>query len=286
LLVHGNNHIRDELARTYRDGTREQLVAQSLKRIERLEQKLKLEIPKVMAPPHSACTEDLAGELLRQRYEALCISHEMLRRFNLTKEWPASFGLEPAEFLSGGLPVMPRFPFSNKSTNAAVLAGFLGQAIIPYGHHENMGDGLSFVTELTANINRMDGVEWSSLTRIARTNYTHRVSANTLQLQMYSRHIQVNVPKEIERVEVHRPWLGSDEAAESLEMCIDDDTWVQLENGEILLPRDIHVRRLDIRSVWLGSVDFHRIPAQSLAPWAIMRRLLTEIRDRCHYGGG
>jgi hypothetical protein len=49
------------------------------------------------------------------------------------------------------------------------------------------------------------------------------------------------------------------------------------ENGQ--------ARLVEIRLVALGSVDCRQIESQPLHPWAIMRRLLTEARDRCYLRG-
>jgi hypothetical protein len=298
LLVHGNNHTRNELGRSYGDGTREGLVAQSLKRIARLERVSNLRVSRVMAAPHSACTADVAAQLLHQGFEAVCISHELLRRFNPTTEWSPLFGLEPAEFLSDGLPVIPRFHLSpprqrdglkdrKKCTNPIIIAALTGQAIIPFGHHEDLADELNLLAETRENISRMGTeVQWCNLTRIARTNYKHRISGTTLQLKMYSRYIEVPIPAEIETVEVHRPWHRPEQAGESLQMRINKASWTETDGGKIPFPQQKgEARLLEIRSVALGSVDYRQIESQPLRPWAIMRRLLTEARDRCHLRG-
>ena len=287
LLIHGNNHTRNELGRSYGDETREGLIAQSLKRIARLERVSNLRVARVMAAPHSACTADIAGQLLRQGFEAVCISHDLLRRSNPTREWSPLFGLEPAEFLSDGLPVIPRFHLSKKCTIPMVIAALTGQAIIPFGHHQDLADELNLLGETSEDINRMrPEVQWCNLTRIARTNYKHRVSGTTLQLKMYSRYIEVQLPAEIETVEVHRPWYRQEQDGESLQMRINKEPWTQTDGGNIPFPqKNGQARVLEIRSVALGSVDYRQIESQPLHPWAIMRRLLTEARDRCHLHG-
>ena len=287
LLVHGNNHTRNELGRSYGDGTREGLIAQSLKRIARLERVSNLRVSRVMAAPHSACNAKVAAQLLRQGFEAVCISHDLLRRSNPTIEWLPLFGLEPAEFLSDGLPVIPRFHLSKKCTVSMVIADLTGQAIIPFGHHQDLADELNLLADTSENINRMGpDVQWSNLTRIARTNYKHRVSGTTLQLKMYSRYIEVQIPPEIETVEVHRPWQRPEQAGDSLQMRVNKASWTQTDGETIPFPQENgQARLLEIRSVALGSVDYRQIQSQPFHPWAIMRRLLTEGRDRCYLRG-
>jgi hypothetical protein len=287
LLIHGNNHTRNELGRSYGDETSEGLIAQSLKRIARLERVSNLRVSRVMAAPHSACTADVAAQLLRQGFEAVCISHDLLRRSNPTVEWSPLFGLEPAEFLADDLPVIPRFHLSKKCTISMVIAALTGQAIIPFGHHQDLADELNLLAGTCENINRMGlEVQWCNLTRIARTNYKHRVSGTTLQLKMYSRYIEVQIPAEIETVEVYRPWHRQEQTGGTLQMRVNGESWTQTDGGRISFPQENgRARVLEIRSVALGSVDYRQIESQPLHPWAIMRRLLTEARDRCHLNG-
>jgi len=282
LLMHGNNHTKDELARSYDDGSRAKLVAQSLKRIAHLQRISNLRVPRIMVPPHNACSGAVAGELLRQGFEAACISHEFVRRFNSTTESSGSFGLEPAQFLSRGLPVLPRFRLSESGAGAPILAALVGQPIIPSGHHQDLADDLRLLEKTTETINRLGDVKWCNLTEIARTNYKHRVSGRILQLKMYSRRIRVEVPPEIERVKVYRAWGNGGRSDELLERCLDGESWLRVDASEILVPRQNDAtRRLELRWVSPGLVDYHDVPDSSLHPWAVVRRLLTETRDRC-----
>ena len=284
LLMHGNNHTKDELARSYDHGSRAKLVAQSLERTARLERISNLRVPRIMVPPHNACTTPMADELLRQGFEAVCMSHEFLRRFNSTTEWSASFGLEPAEFLSRGLPVLPRFRLSDSGTGAPILAALAGQPIIPSGHHQDLADELRLVEKTSETINRLGEVKWCNLAEIARTNYKHRVSGGTLQIKMYSRRIRANVPAEVDRVQVYRAWKEEGDSNVALEQRLDGEPWIRCDGGEILLPQQNgRARMLELRPIAQASVVPPNIPALSLHPWGIVRRLLTEVRDRCYF---
>ena len=284
LVMHGNNHTKNELARPYDHGTRAKLVAQSLERTARFERISNLRVPRIMVPPHNACTTPMAAELLRQGFEAVCMSLEFLRRFNSTTEWSASFGLEPAEFLSRGLPVLPRFRLSESSTGAPILAALTGEPIIPSGHHQDLADELKLVEKTSETINRLGEVKWCNLAEIARTNYKHRVSGGTLQIKIYSRRIRVNVPPEVERVQVYRAWKEEADSNASLEQRLDGESWIRCDEGESLLPQQNgRARTLELRSIAQASFDPPNIAPLSFHPWGIVRRLLTEARDRCHF---
>jgi hypothetical protein len=77
-----------------------------------------------------------------------------------------------------------------------------------------------------------------------------------------------------------------DLTGETSQMRVNKASWAQTDRRKnFISPREWGARVLEIRSVALGSVDYRQIESQPLHPWAIMRRLLTEARDRCHLRG-
>ena len=286
LLVHGNNHTYAELAQSYRDPEQEGLVAQSLKRMARLERTIDAPIPKVMTGPHGACSESMAGELLRQGYEAACISQSSLRSFNPQKSWPPAFGLEPAEFLSSGFPVTPRFRLSRTCLPNAIIAGWLGQPIVPVGHHQDLAGGLGLLAEMSEKINRLGAVSWSNMSQIVRGNFKHRVRGETLQLRMFARRIDVDVPPDTATVQVDRSWLRRANTTESLQVRMEGETWASVNEDIIRLPRTGgNGQKLELRSVCSQTADYREVPSQRMHMWAILRRAMTETRDRLHGRG-
>ncbi len=281
LLVHGNNHTHAELARPYSDGARGRLVAQSLERISRLEQRLGLPIPKVMAAPHGACSETMAGELLRQGYEAACISWGSLRKYNPHKVWPPSFGLEPAEFLAGGLPVMPRFRLSHHCHHEVILSAFLDQPLVPVGHHQDLADGLDLLARVSAAINRLGPIRWCNMGEIAHYNFKKRVRGNTLDVRMYARAVHVDLPPAAANLKIERAWAPLEEQDERLQVRFEGGGWISLEGDEVSVPSDKpRAKTVDVRSVFEAPVDNHPVGPPALRPWPIVRRILAETRDR------
>jgi hypothetical protein len=119
----------------------------------------------------------------------------------------------------------------------------------------DLADELSLLAETSENINRMGPeVQWCNLARIARTNYKHRVSGTTLQVRMYSRYIEVQLPAAIETVEVHRAWHQQEQAGESLQMRINKASWIQTDGGMIpLSPKNGRASTRDpLRCTWIG----------------------------------
>ena len=141
LLIHGNDHTLLELQKA-RIEPPVAMAAQALDRITRLERKSGLSVSRVMAAPHGACNEAAADALTKTGFYAACISTGSLMTRNPTTDWPVSVGMGPAEAL-GTLPVIPRVNIEMSSDLPVRLAAFLGQPIIPVGHHDDLRSGLA-----------------------------------------------------------------------------------------------------------------------------------------------
>ena len=279
LLIHGNNHTPKELARTQDDTSRLALAAQALQRIERLERASGLKISRVMAAPHGACSHDMATVLLRTGFEAACISRGSIMNQNPGTAWTVSVGLNPAEFLGAGLPVIPRFRLRRGCETEMILAAFLGQPVIPVGHHEEVAGGLDLLAVLAGALNSTGEVEWMDMKSIARSNFCTRREGGVLHVKMYSRKILLKVPQGVNQLCIHRPWL-KDGAAEAVTL--------RTATGDLALYPSYTGESIAIISC--EEMEVHAIPADAIDPrtvslsrtplWAVARRQLCETRDR------
>jgi hypothetical protein len=280
LLIHGNNHTTFELSRALGEQRRRVLATQALRRIEGLERTAGLEIPRVMAAPHGACSQEMATVLVRAGFEAACISRGSLMNRNRELTWPTTIGLNVSEFLGDGLPIIPRFniQLEKDSEFNALLAAFLGQPIIPVGHHDDLARGLDLLSRLAGLINSTGEVQWLDMKSMSRTNFCTHQAGVDLHVKMYSRRIGLKIPDGVIQLHLHRPWLGS-HANESLRVRKGQSVQnIQSFHGEPLL-------------VEAGeSIEITSIPGQALdgrdglpdgTPLAaIVRRQLCEGRDR------
>ncbi len=276
LLVHGNNHTAKELAQN--DGN-QALAAQALLRIERLEKKSGLEVSRVMAAPHGACSHKMATDLLRMGFEAACISRGSIMQQNPDSVWPSSFGLNQTEFLGDGMPVIPRFRLKRGCEIEIVLAAFLGQAVIPVGHHGDLADGLELLRELAGAINSTGAVKWMDMKSIARSNFCTRREGEILHLRMYSRRIQLNVPQGLSQLCVHRPWLKDDQI-EGLELRTRDAYPVLFSSYQKGLIPCESCEEIEIRSISSVAIDPRSISLPQTPLRSVARRYLCEARDR------
>jgi hypothetical protein len=279
LLVHGNNHTFRELGQVYTDLNRRGLAAQALSRIKHLERISGLDVPRVMAPPHGACLHETATALLQTGFEAACISRGSIMAFNPGAIWPATVGLNVAEFLGDGLPVLPRFRMRRDCLRDIMFAAFLGQAIIPVGHHGDISDGLDLLQGLAEIINSLGDVKWIDMKSIARSNFCTRREDRILDVRMHSRHIALKVPTGFDRILVDRPWLGESKR-ERLGVRNGNSDFTFFES-----PRDEAIpvqsgAEVEIYSDYPEKIDYNNVVLPRTPLKAIARRQLCEARDR------
>ncbi len=278
LLCHGNNHTSNELAGSYSDAERQALLAQALRRIDSLERRSGVEVSRVMAAPHGACSEKMMGDMARLGFEAACISHGSLRGHNEDKEWTKRIGLAMAEIVAD-LPIIPRFRISSDCHTNILLAAFLNQPIIPVGHHEDVADGLGLLEDLAAFINSIGDVQWMDMKSIARSNFYTRQIGQTLHINMFSKMIQLKVPEGVAQLCIERPWLNGKDG-EGLR-CEENKTALPVNN--IYQGEPVPVKsgsELQISSMCVNPLDPHRTAAFRIHPWVLVRRCLCEARDR------
>jgi hypothetical protein len=280
LLVHGNEHTRRELARHLSNRESRAMAAQSLRRIQGLERDSGLEVSRVMAAPHGACTDQTAQTLLDLGFEAACISTSAIMAYNPTHAWPLNVGLTISEFLGNGLPIIPRFRMSADCKTEVALTAFCGRAIIPTGHHWDLANGLDLLKHIASTINSLPDVKWMDLKSIARSNFATRRKGSMLDLKMYSRCISLEVPEGAKQLQVERPWL-CDGKQEDIECR-------QLHNGRSQILRHegtgsfqvMPGTRLEIASINPTAIDPSSVPTRLTRLPAVGRRYLCEARDR------
>jgi hypothetical protein len=272
LAVHGNDHVKQELARDYEPSARVTLLRQATHRIECLEGKAGLSVSRVMVPPHGACSEEMLEELPGCGFEAACISHGSLRAHNQGKSWTRHVGFLPSELIQG-CPVLPRWGLSGNVKNAVLLAAFLGQPMVFRGHHQDLKNGIELLDDLAEFINSLGPVTWSNMTDICRMNYQWRLEGDTFRVKPLGRKHVLQVPDQASQL-VIEAGIQKDWDITGL----NGDT-VKARIGEtVSLPKNVH-RTILITAqsplpVW-PYIGETRTPVIAFA-----RRLLTEGRDR------
>jgi hypothetical protein len=277
LLVHGNDHLHDELARSFHNGERNALVLESLKRIESLEQRAGIGVDRVMAPPHGVCAPEMFDALQTGGYEGMTTNRWSLWKHNPTAQLPASSGLHPADLLGGGLPVLNRFRFKSSICHGeCVMAAVLRQPVIAYGHHQDFADGMAHVRAAVETVNSLGAVRWMSLREILESNFEHHIERDTFHVRMFSRRIKFTPPAEITAVQIEKtPFSG--EQPRKFEATWPRGKAVVLMDNPVTVPPGVE---LEIREIAAAPPVVKIVRPAYKSTFVRLRRLVLETRDR------
>lgn len=274
LLVHGNDHVKDELHAVRDETAAVTVAAQALRRIARLERHSRVRVDRVMAPPHGRCSERMAAAIGAVGFDALCAEHPL----PWTDEIPPDDLLaawRPAEFVQG-CAVIPRMPLESSDASIALRA-FLDQPLVIYGHHQDVSDGLDRLVEVETLVDRLGNVRWTAMADIARSNWALRVDGDRAAIRPFSRRIRITLPAEVRTLEVPAP---ADLRAAGLL-----SGW-SLDGGPVLAFGEGHPAPAPAaRDAWLTlhgprDVDPESVPAPAWHPRPKLRRVAVEARDR------
>lgn len=275
LLVHGNDHTRKELGVPRSAQSRERLIRQAVRRIDRFERRTGLCVARVMAAPHGACTGDVLHDLRRGGFEGATISHGSLRAHNRSEPWTQSIGYLPSELIRG-CPVVPRFRLNASAENAILLAAYLDQAIIMVGHHQDLQAGTDLLGSLAAKINSLGDVQWGNLSQICRGNYYSRIEGDTLRIRPSGTKLVIVAPTALGALQLEQGKFSSEQ---SWRVSLD-----RIYTGEARTGATYDASISQGTQIAISAED-HLWPAQPPAfgpidGRAVLRRLLSEARDR------
>jgi hypothetical protein len=278
LLYHGNDHVSHELGRGKSPGDIQRMLQQALGRIARLEARENLQVTRIMAPPHGACSELAITEMARAGFEAVCVSRGSLYFHNRGTAWTRTIGMRPCDVVAG-LPVIPRFGLSKMCSNDVLIAALLHQPIVPITHHQAVADGFGLLGDVASVVNSLGKVAWSDTRTISRSLYSRRQCQGILSVRMWSKRICIPVPEGTTRIRVERPWLKHDGDEPLVWRAVTPgQVWNVVPHSEAIAAESGTV--LEIAS---GSAPRARGEAPDVGPYrlaAVARRMLTESRDR------
>jgi hypothetical protein len=270
LVFHGNDHSSQELLRPRTEAGALALTAQAMRRAERFEARYRLAIDRVMTPPHGMCSENVAAALAAVGFDGLCAIHPLPWAERPPASRPLA-GWYPAEF-AAGCAVIPRLHLHSTDAEIALRA-FLDQPLIFYGHHEDLVDGLEPLARIAERVGRMGQAEWCSIGEIAASNFASRRDLDLLRVRPYSNRIKLSVPTGCGGLVVGRP-RGVDESVRGWSIGGGEptpfDTALPVTGGSEI---ELRIRRGDERRPTA-------IKSPPPRPWAIIRKMAMEARDR------
>jgi hypothetical protein len=269
LMMHGVNHIADELARGYTQEEALKLLATGLRRMAEFESRAELRVARIMAAPHGAFPESIAEPMLRLGFESACVSVGSLIRWNSEKHWPADLGFSFVQCLkTQGFPVFHRT--STKEIDIR-LSAFLGHPVIIATHHQDFASNLGLIEKLANMVNEISAVRWMPAEKISRTNYLSRFDKGVLHVKLFTRRAEIPLPE-------GAVTLMLQSSPFSPETSIDFRKDSSGENG--VWQYRISNNTLQIFFPPKESLDYKKVGSMRPGLWPITRRLLAETRDR------
>jgi hypothetical protein len=275
MMMHGVNHVADELARKYTEQQAMALLATGLRRIDGLELRAGVKVDRIMAAPHGAFAEGIADPMLRLGYEAGCVSVGSLVRWNPEKRWPADLGFPIAQaFGQQGFPVFHRVGTSETDVR---LSAFLGHPVIMATHHQDYVQNFSRIEVLAKVVNDIAPTRWMSIAEISRTNYLTARADGVLCIKPYTRRLTIPVSQETAVVELEDSAFCAGMTINVRKLI---DGPVVTTRGEDLLSCSLKDQSLEIYIPPKHSIDYRIVDPMPLGLWPVARRLLAEGRDR------
>jgi hypothetical protein len=270
LVMHGNNHLSQELLRLDEESEALATAAQAFRRAASFEARNDLRMDRVMMPPHGMCSASSAAALAAVGFDALCAIHPLPWREQPPAERPLA-GWDPAEF-AAGCAVIPRLPLGVTASELALRA-FLDQPLVVYGHHGDLAAGLEPLAETAAAINALGEVEWTSLGEIAAGNAASHLDGSVLRVAPYSHRLRLRLPGGADAVAVEPPRQDARRFS----------GW-SVDGGAVRPFGEATPERaggeLEIRLHAAAAVDPETVIPPAPSIWPRVRRTATETRDR------
>ena len=278
MLCHGNDHIANELARNTSDEEILKTLRQALNRIYKFEQLSGIEVSRVMIPPHGACSENSMRVMAKLGFEAACSSAGSLRKFNRKASWLRTIGMRSSDIIAD-LPVYSRFAFSKEYKNRILIAALLNQPIIIRGHNYDVADGLKLLADTADFINSLGKVKWYDMKGISRSEFVRCYEGEILRIRMLTKRIEIIVPHGTTKIMVELPMLKGVEAIQIIWRYVGNNSvWKDQKLDQTIAVRPNHKIEIAIKTEILPANK--NASAKKIAIWPVIRRQLTEARDR------
>lgn len=268
MMMHGVNHVADELARKYSPDDALALLATGLRRIVAFESRSGVQVDRVMAAPHGAFEESIADPMVRLGYESACVSIGSLAHWNPTKQWRADLGLPMAQPM--GSLALPVFHRTGTIELDVRLSAFLGHPVIIATHHQDYISNFARIESLAKMVNDIYAPKWLPIKDISRSNYLARTEQHTLCITPFSRKLSIPLPIGITDVAIEESPFG---AATTIDLHGHATT-----SGPVRY--SIADGALQIAIPPSDGVDYQKVRPARMGLWPIARRILAEGRDR------
>jgi len=279
LLIHGNDHLRLELAREVPDNDAKKSVRQALARMARHQAATGLACPAVMTPPHGACTRPWVRALRAAGYIAAVATATHPYAERAEDEGAGELHeLFCAELSLYGFPIILRYPLMTPRERW-LFAAWLERPLLIYAHHGDFADGAEELRARVDFINDRVAPSWASITDVVHDNYQLRTAGRTAAVRVFSNDVVIRVPGEVDEIVVAKE--GRDIPWQSEAILVDGRPVKGAERSETTLRVVVPTEgRSEVRVRFVPEPSGHHNDLQRVNPRSRVRRMLTEARDR------
>lgn len=268
LLIHGNDHVKCELARPVGQERALETAAQALRRVQAFERRTGLPVAPVVAPPHGACASVYLAALARIGLEAVTYRGSPVDIDDPLTGWHPGDLPDHRSVLG-----LQRVAFATPQ-GELLLRSYLDQPLILYGHHTDLRE-IDVLEEAVAAVAQLGPVVWMSPAELARSNYATAVVASGLRVRPFTRRLQLSVPAGVRQVSVESRLAGSVVEVRT------GPSWTKPTAGPVGVPMSVTgPAELDVRLPVPDQIDPLAVPTPPRRTWPVVRRCLTEARDR------
>jgi hypothetical protein len=276
ITIHGNNHILKEFSKKYNGDEARRLLSQALRRADLFSNRFNANVTRIAVPPHGNVSGEICRDIFSIGFNGLCASFWAYENFLDTQS--GMHGLGICDFMLGAFPVIER---QSLSRDDVLLKAFLDRPLIYYFHHHDLKDGLGVIVEKARNINRVGNVQWMSLGAIAASNYSVQEQEGLMRVRLFSQKVHIEVPESIGKMLVEIPCEGE----MSVEGVLINSRMHIVEaacNGIVKVgPLNVLGDTIVvIEIIYKGWDDYQGFISPRSDFWAVLRRSLTESRDR------
>jgi hypothetical protein len=275
MMMHGVNHVAEELARNYTEDEAFALLAAGLRRIAAFEQRSGVKVARVMAAPHGAFAEAIADPMVRLGYEAGCVSVGSLVRWNPGKHWSPDLGLPMVQGL--GRCAFPVFHRTSTNPTEVRLSAFLGHPVVIATHHQDYVSDFAKIESLANMINEIASPQWMPIENISHTNYVSSVTGDVIRVTPYSRHVTISVPRGVSVLQLMPSPFGIGTTIDLSKPASRPET---SSGNTVGFQYNISQDVAEISFPPAEPVDYRKVDRPRAGLWPITRRLLAEGRDR------
>jgi len=279
LMMHGNDHTYMELGRASDKANFQHLMAQALRRMDRLEAKSGVRVARVMEPPHGVCSYESAQVLGNLGFASALLTHDRVLECDLRHGWSDSFGLLSLDMVGSHFPLIARSRWSQDWLHNIPLSVILQQPLVVATHHEDAEGNYINFGRIADSINRLGPVHWCGFTEMAASLYQVRTHGETLAVRPWNRRIRVQRPPGIRslHLESRHPGAHWSYSTGPTNSASPSGSQVVPASGLVPFGMEDHI--------WIEldappPVDYRNQPTPKSSPWPLVRRFLSTTRDR------